>query len=51
MLMNVTSGWAAAIGLKRSSVGPHWAVLQNFGVAKMTMNGFFAARASATDVE
>ena len=50
MLMNVTSGLAAAIGLNRSSVGPHWAVMQNFGVAKMTMNGFFAASASATDV-
>ena len=33
-LMKVRSGLAAAIGLSRSRVGPHWAVAQNFGVAK-----------------
>ncbi len=49
-LMNVTSGWAAAIGLRSSSVGPHWALVQNLGVANTRMNGLWAARASATDV-
>ena len=48
--MNVTSGFAAAIGLKWSSVGPHCALVQNFGVAKMSMNGLCAASASATEV-
>ena len=48
--MNVTSGFAAATGLNRSSVGPHWAVAQNLGVAKTRTNGLCAARASATDV-
>ena len=48
--MNVTSGLAAAIGLIRSSVGPHWALVQNFGVAKTRMNGLCAASASATEV-
>ena len=49
-LMNVTSGFAAATGLNRSSVGPHCALVQNFGVAKMRMNGLWAASASATEV-
>ena len=49
-LMNVTAGFAAAIGLKWSSVGPHCWLVQNFGVAKISMNGLCAARASATDV-
>ena len=49
-LMNVTSGCAAAIGLRSSSVGPHWALVQNLGVANTRMNGVWAARASATDV-
>ena len=49
--MNVTlSGEAAATALIRSSVGPHWALLQNAGVAKTSTNGFFAASASSTDV-
>ena len=39
-LMKVTSGWAAAMGLSRSRVGPHWAVAQNFGVANASTNGF-----------
>ena len=49
-MMNVTSGWAAAIGLKWSRVGPHCWLVQNLGVAKMRMIGFLAASASATDV-
>ena len=49
-LMKVTSGWAAATGLNRSSVGPHCALVQNLGVAKTSMNGLCAASASATDV-
>ena len=48
--MNVTPGLAAAIGLIWSRVGPHWALLQNFGVAKTRMNGSFFAIASATEV-
>ena len=44
------SGLAAAIGLKWSSVGPHCWLVQNFGVAKMSMNGLCAASASATEV-
>ena len=48
--MNVTSGFAAATGLSRSSVGPHCAVAQNFGVAKIRKIGLWAASASATDV-
>jgi len=48
--MNVISGWAAATGFSRSSVGPQVAVRQNFGVAKIRTNGFFAARASASEV-
>ena len=44
------SGCAAAIGLKWSSVGPHCALVQNFGVAKMSMKGLCAASASATEV-
>ncbi len=48
--MKVTSGCAAAIGLSRSRVGPHWADAQNLGVAKAMTNGLPAARASASDV-
>ena len=50
MLMKVISGWAAAIGLKWSSVGPHCWLVQNLGVANTTMNGLCAASAAATDV-
>ena len=49
-LMNVTSGCAAATGLSRSRVGPHCALVQNFGVAKTSTNGLWAASASATEV-
>ena len=49
-LMKVISGWAVAIGLSLSSVGPQVADWQNFGVAKIRTNGFFAASASASDV-
>jgi len=49
-LMNVTPGFAAATGLSLSRVGPQVDVWQNFGVAKMRTNGFFAASASASDV-
>ena len=48
--MKVTSGLAAAIGLKWSSVGPHCWLVQNLGVANTSMNGLWAASASATDV-
>ena len=48
--MKVTSGCAAAIGLKWSRVGPHCWLVQNLGVAKISMNGFFVASASATEV-
>ena len=45
----MSSGAVAAIFLTRSSVGPHWALLQNAGVAKMSTNGRFWASASATE--
>ncbi len=48
--MTVTSGCAAATGLTRSRVGPHWALAQNLGVAKTSTNGSLAASASATEV-
>src|SRR5207247_6562019 len=48
--MKVMPGFAAAIGLNRSSVGPHWALTQNFGVAKINMNGLWVVSASATEV-
>ena len=48
--MKVTSGLAAAIGLNWSSVGPHCWLVQNFGVANTSMNGLWAASASATEV-
>ena len=43
-------GGRPAIGLNWSSVGPHCSLVQNFGVAKTSMNGLCAASASATDV-
>jgi len=49
-LMTVTPGCLAAIGLMRSSVGPHCLLTQNLGVAKATTNGLCAATASAIDV-
>ncbi len=48
--MNVMSGCAAAIGLTRSSVGPHCFVAQNLGVANTSTNGSPASIASATEV-
>jgi hypothetical protein len=48
--MKVISGCAAAIGLSLSRVGPHVAVWQNFGVAKIRTKGFFAASATASEV-
>ena len=36
--MNATPGYFAAKGLIRSSVGPHWALVQNLGVAKITLH-------------
>ena len=37
-------------GLSWSSVGPHCGLVQNLGVAKTSMNGLWAASASATEV-
>src|SRR4051794_27275493 len=42
-LMNVISGCAAATGFNLSSVGPHVWDVQNFGVAKISTNGLWAA--------
>ena len=43
-------GESAATALIRSRVGPHWALLQNAGVANTSTNGSFAASASLTVV-
>ena len=45
----MSSGAAAAIFFMRSRVGPHWALVQKAGVAKISTNGRFWARASLTD--
>ena len=48
--MNVTVGYLVMKGLMLSSVGPHVALLQNFGVAKMTTSGLCAASAWSIDI-
>ena len=49
-LMNATlEGAVALIVLRWSSVGPHWALWQNAGVAKIRMNGVWRASAVSTD--
>ena len=49
-LMKVTPGYFVTKGLIRSRVGPHCAVVQNLGVAKITTNGTCFASAWSTDV-
>ena len=48
--MNTTvDGDVFATDLMRSSVGPHWALLQNAGVANASTNGARRASASCTE--